>query len=158
LTTRVTRATKYKTLLLGAALIACTLPALAEAVPSAGILKGVRGEVVARDAAGNERRLTSGDAVFARERVSAGKGAGAAVMLRDSTLLILGENSQLDLASYTFDATEQSGSMAVRLLRGALRVITGVLGRTSADSVRISTRSVTIGIRGTDFIVETEGE
>jgi hypothetical protein len=46
--------------------------------------------------------------------------------------------------------------MLVRLGRGSLRMITGLLGKAHPDAVRVETQTATIGIRGTDFIVESE--
>lgn len=46
--------------------------------------------------------------------------------------------------------------MAIGLIGGTMRFITGLLGKHSPDRVRISTSTATVGIRGTDFILEAE--
>jgi hypothetical protein len=39
-----------------------------------------------------------------------------------------------------------------------MRYVTGLVGRRSPASVRVATATATIGIRGTDFIVEVLGD
>jgi hypothetical protein len=39
-----------------------------------------------------------------------------------------------------------------------MRMITGLIGKTNPDAVRVETQTATIGIRGTDFIVQTDGQ
>ncbi len=50
--------------------------------------------------------------------------------------------------------TTQDGGMLVSLLRGTLRMVTGLIGKTHPDAVRVETQTAVIGIRGTDFIVQ----
>lgn len=44
----------------------------------------------------------------------------------------------------------------VRLLRGTMRMITGLVAKLNPSRVAITTSTLTLGIRGTDFIVEGE--
>lgn len=76
------------------------------------------------------------------------------MVLRDGTTLIVGPSSRLDPKQFHFDSTTQDGGMLVSLLRGTLRMVTGLIGRT--DAVRVETQTAVIGIRGTDFIVEVD--
>ena len=74
--------------------------------------------------------------------------------LRDDTRISIGSNSTLVINRFNFDSKTQAGDVDTSILRGTMRYITGLVGRRNPDSVRVATRSVTIGIRGTDFIVE----
>ena len=120
-----------------------------------GTIKAADGDVSIRTAA-TGRPAAPGDPVTQAQTVVTGKAAGASLTMRDGTVLALGPSSALVLSEFSFNATTQQGSMAVRLLSGTLRMITGLLGKTSPDKVGITTSTSTIGIRGTDFIVETE--
>ena len=70
--------------------------------------------------------------------------------------MVVGPSSRLDLKQFHFDSTTQDGGLLVSLLRGSLRMITGLIGKTQPDAVRVETQTATIGIRGTDFIVQAD--
>ncbi|MFC5609086.1 FecR family protein [Variovorax soli] len=131
-------------------------PLSASAAAHAGFVKSVQGTVRLVGPSGEQRALKVGDAVRSSNRIESDAGGGASVVLRDGTVLVLGPSSQLDLKQFDFDATTQEGGMFVSLVRGSLRMISGLLGK-KPESVCVDTQTATIGIRGTDFIV-TSGE
>jgi hypothetical protein len=135
-----------------------TLPVLAQTESSAlraGIVKIVNGDVRVRDAQG-ERALKSGDAVFENARLVSGKEGSASVILRDGTTLVLGNNSQFEVQKFAFDATTQNGNIFVNLLEGSMRMLTGLIAKVNPEAIQVKTKTLSVGIRGTDFIVETE--
>jgi hypothetical protein len=145
-------------LLFGLAL-ACAMAfstSVAEAqTAAAGIAKIVTSDVRVSDTQG-ERVLKSGDAVFENTRLIAGKQSSASVVLRDGTTLVLSENSQFNIQKFTFDATTQDGGMLINLLQGSMRMLTGLIAKINPDAIQVKTKTLSVGIRGTDFIVETE--
>lgn len=148
------------TLVLGSSMALAQTPAAttAAAAPQAGFLKSVRGDVQLLSADGSARPAAAGDAVATVDRIVTGADAAASVVLRDGTALMIGPSSRLDVKEFHFDATTQDGGVLVSLLRGSLRMITGLIGKTNPDAVRIETQTATIGIRGTDFIVQADGK
>lgn len=124
----------------------------------AGFVKSVRGNVQLLSAAGTARTAVPGDALAVVDRIVTGPDSSAAVVLRDDTTLVVGPSSRLDLKEYHFDATTHDGGILVSLMRGSLRMITGLIGKAHPDAIRVETQTATIGIRGTDFIVETDGK
>ncbi len=122
---------------------------------SAGIAKIVTGDVRVVDTQG-ERPLKSGDAVFENTRLVAGKQSSASVILRDGTTLVLSENSQFNVEKFAFDATTQNGSILVNLLQGSMRMLTGLIAKLNPEAIQVKTKTLSVGIRGTDFIVNTE--
>lgn len=128
------------------------------AAPQAGFIKSVRGNVQLFGAAGPARNASAGDALAPTDRIVTGPESSASVVLRDDTTLVVGPSSRLDMKEFRFDATTHEGGLLISLLRGSLRMITGMIGKTNPDAVRIETQTATIGIRGTDFIVETDGQ
>lgn len=123
----------------------------------AATVKLVNGQVLARGPQG-ERPLNSGDEVAASERVQTGKGASVSLVLRDGSTLMLGPDSALDLKEFRFNSTTNEGNMVLSVVKGTLRMITGLIGKTRPESVRITTPTSTIGVLGTDFIVEVSEE
>jgi len=135
--------------------------AVAPAAPAdlkAGFVKSVRGNVQLLAASGTTRPASPGDALGAVDRIVTGPDSSAAVVLRDDTTLVVGPSSRLDLKEFHFDGTTHEGGMLLSLLRGSMRMITGLIGKTHPDAVRIETQTATIGIRGTDFIVQADGQ
>lgn len=148
-----------------------TVPAPAAAVPApvpataaakadlqAGFVKSVRGSVQLLNGAGAARTASPGDPLGAVDRIVTGPDSSAAVVLRDDTTLVVGPSSRLDLKEFHFDGTTRDGGILLSLLRGSMRMITGLIGKTNPDAVRIETQTATIGIRGTDFIVQADGQ
>lgn len=135
--------------------VVAAVAAPAASVPRSGIVKIIGGDVRVRDAQG-ERPLKSGDAVFANDRLISGKESSVSLVLRDGTTLVLANNSQLELQKFAFDATTQDGNMLVNLLQGSLRMLTGLIAKVNPDAIQVKTKTLSVGVRGTDFIVETE--
>jgi hypothetical protein len=122
----------------------------------AGVLKSVRGEVSLRNAKGIARPARAGEQVLPTDRIVTGADAAASLVLRDGTVMVLGPVSQLDLKAFQFDAVTHKGNLLVSLLQGSMRMLTGLLGKTEPEAVRIDTGSAYVGIRGTDFIVQAD--
>lgn len=128
------------------------------AEPQAGFVKSVRGNVQLLSTAGTPRVANAGDALAAVDRIVTGPDSSASVVLRDDTTLVVGPSSRLDLKEFHFNATTHEGGVLVSLLRGSMRMITGLIGKTNPDAIRVETQTATIGIRGTDFIVQSDGQ
>ena len=122
----------------------------------AGILKDIRGNVRLLGSDGVSRPARAGDALAPIERIETEPNAAAGVVLRDGTSLVVGPSSRLDLKEFHFDSTTRDGGILISLVRGSLRMITGLIGKTQPDAVRVETPTATIGIRGTDFIVQAD--
>ena len=88
--------------------------------------------------------------------MSTGRDGAAVIVLRDGTALTVGPSSTLDLSRFQFDATTQQGNVLLDLLQGTLRVVTGVLAKVNPDLFKVQTPTAVVGVRGTDFIVETQ--
>lgn len=119
-----------------------------------GTFKNLEGSVAVIRGSQNLPALP-GQGLLEGDRVVTGPMSAAAVTLRDGTMLSVGANASVDLSHYTFDTTSQNGSLLLHLLQGTLRMVTGIMGKTSPDMIKISTPTAVIGVRGTDFIVET---
>lgn len=120
-----------------------------------GTFKQVQGEawVGPPDA---RRAAQPGAGLRATERVSTGRDGSAVIVLRDGTTLTVGPNTLLDLSRFQFDATTQQGNVLLDLLQGTVRVVTGLLAKVNPDLFKVQTPTAVVGVRGTDFIVETQ--
>ncbi|HJS04719.1 MAG TPA: FecR domain-containing protein [Variovorax sp.] len=149
-------------LLSGAGALAQTAPAADATAASpigaehAGILKSVRGKVLLLGADGVSRPAQAGDPIAPIERLQTEADSAASLVLRDGTMMVVGPSSRIDLKQFHFDSTTRDGGLLVSLLRGSLRMVTGLIGKAHPDAVRVETQTATIGIRGTDFIVQAD--
>ena len=117
----------------------------------AGTFKQVQGTV---SLAGQSGRPAPGDALREGDRLQTGRQSTVTVVLQDGTLLAVGPNSEMDLSQFQFNTTTQDGSALVNLLRGSVRVITGLMTKTQPERFQVRTPTAVVGVRGTDFIVE----
>jgi hypothetical protein len=119
-----------------------------------GTFKQVEGETWA-GRAGARRAAEPGAGVALAERLSTGKNGAATITLKDGTVLTMGPNTTMDLSRFQFDSTTQKGHFGLDLLQGTVRVVTGLLARINPELFKVSTPTSVVGVRGTDFIVET---
>lgn len=145
-------------LMLAAPLGHAQTPAPAEA-PRAGTFKQVQGETwIGQPGAPATQRRTPqpGDGLREAERVSTGASGSATIVLKDGTALTVGPNSTVDLSRFQFDSTTQKGNFLLDLLQGSVRVVTGLLAKVNPDLFKVQTPTSVVGVRGTDFIIETQ--
>jgi len=119
----------------------------------AGVIKTARGAVVA-ERAGAKVALAPGVKVSRGDRIVTGADGYLGMTMSDDTLLTLGPGTVLRLDDYRFDAKTHDGSFLVSLTKGVLSVVTGLIARRSPDAFVVKTRVSTMGVRGTEFIVE----
>lgn len=129
--------------------------AAANAAP-AGTVKRIAGTVTL-ERAGARNPVAVGAAVQAGDTLRTGSDGAVGITLADDTLLTLGADSELVLDSYSFDSTTHDGGLLVSLWRGTVGVVTGLIGRKAPEKLRFQTRTVVLGVRGTEFIVDASG-
>ncbi len=104
-----------------------------------------------------QRELKIGHRVHRDEIIRTGSQAQVEFKLDDDTRLALGPDAELRLDEFAIGGGNTSSSIAVRLLKGTLRFLTG---RQTSQSYRIDTPAATIGVRGTvfDLYINPQGE
>lgn len=86
--------------------------------------------------------------------VTTGPNSRATIRLDDGHAVVLAENSEFRLDAYRFDrSTPQTNNIAIQLLKGALRSVSGLIGGRNPGEFALRTATATIGIRGTDFVI-----
>ncbi len=118
-----------------------------------GTFKTVQGAVTVGQGDA-KRAVASGGGVVEADRVQTDATGSAVLMLRDGTTIAIGPNTTVDLSRFQFDSTTQQGNLAIRVLQGTIRMVTGLLGKVQPDNVKVTTPASTVSVRGTDFIVE----
>ena len=135
--------------------LACGCLAVADALAddAAGVVKTLKGSVQIERRAGNAGAAV-GSEVYGSDRIVTGPQSSVGITLRDSTQLSAGANTILDLNKFAFNTTTHDGVLDATVKRGSLAVISGKLAHANPDAVRFSTPTTTLGVRGTQFIIE----
>ena len=122
---------------------------------AAGIVKRVAGTAtLQRQSAGVP--VGVGDPVRVGDTLRTGADGAVGITLTDDTLLTIGANSELVLNDYSFDGTTQDGNMLASLWRGTAAFVTGLIAKKAPEKVKVQTRTVVLGVRGTEFIVDAQ--
>lgn len=121
------------------------------AAEAAGYVQVVVGSAKLYDAAGMERDIQKGAEIRPGDRIVTGDQSLVQMKLTDGSYVSVRTNTDVALEHYRHDekSPKESGAL-LKLVRGALRSITGLIGARNPDGYRIVTPTATIGIRGTD--------
>lgn len=110
-----------------------------------------RGVGFAQSGTQTPRTLGKGLPLAEGDRLTTADGASAIVKLQDGTRMTVRPNSDLVLQQFQYREASSDNSMVMQLLRGGFRAITGLIAKSSPNAARVTTKTATIGIRGTDF-------
>lgn len=121
-------------------------PAFADA---AGVAKGVDPQAEALGG-GATRTLVVGADIFLGDKLTTGPEGLIQILFSDNTRLVIGPNSALTIEDYLFRNNGTAGKLAVDMLAGSFRFITGTSPK---GAYEINTPTGTIGVRGTVFDV-----
>ncbi len=129
------------------------------AVLASGKLTSAQGEISATDSSGAKRKLVEGASVYEGETVETGAGAKGVLIFRDESRLSLGANTRFSVVNFIFDdKSPAEGKFVVSLLRGSMRALTGLIGKSNTRNVSFATATATIGIRGTGLDLDCNAE
>jgi hypothetical protein len=135
------------------------IPQAGQATPAtapAGRIKRTAGTVTL-ERTGSRAPVAVGTTVQPGDILRTGADGAVGLTLADDTLLTLGADSELVLDAFTFDTTTHDGGLLLSLWRGTVAVVTGLIGRKAPEQLRVRTRTVVLGVRGTEFIVDASG-
>ncbi|MBI5900155.1 MAG: FecR domain-containing protein [Rhodocyclales bacterium] len=106
---------------------------------------------------GQSRALAVGGLLESGDVISVAKGT-MTVKFEDGQIVVLQENSRFAIEKYDYNKQKVAeSSVAMSLLSGGMRFITGVIGGTRKDAIAMKAGTATIGIRGTDLAINIAG-
>lgn len=144
-TQRAGRKRSLAALLLGALL--CAAPPLA--AQPVGEVVHVQGIASAQRPGEAARFIQKGDALSEGDVLNTAGRGYAVIELKDGSKMTLRPDTTFAIAEYR-QGTGNDG-MLLRLLKGGMRAVTGLIAKRSPQSVRVNAATATIGIRGTAF-------
>jgi len=92
--------------------------------------------------------------LYSKDVIETTASAFVGMVLIDGTKITAGANTKLNLANYEFNPETQKGVMKVNVVKGIIQVASGTLGKTSRENVQFNSPTASIGIRGTNFVIE----
>src|SRR5882724_8763177 len=102
---------------------------------------------------GQSRPLSKGSEIGPGEVVDTGNGR-AQLRFTDGGVVSLQPQTQFRIETYGFDKNDsQKNSIVMNLLKGGMRTITGLIGKTNRAGYKLQTATATVGIRGTEFSI-----
>ena len=137
--------------LIAALILALAFAGMSARAETVGRVLLAAGDVVAVRA-GKALPLAAGTLIEDKDTLRTGAASNLQVRFTDSSIMSLRENSELAIEEYRFGGSAGGLEKAFyKLLKGGLRTVTGLIGRTRHDNYRIDSVTATIGIRGTHF-------
>lgn len=124
----------------------------------AGTVTFVVGDSTVLHDGGRAEPLGRGNPVHEGQSIATGANGHVHLRMIDDAFLSVRPNSLLRIESYRYDPAQPSANNIKYVLeKGVVRSISGKAGEQSKDSYRLNTPLAAIGIRGTDFVVQTDG-
>lgn len=140
-------------------LLSCAVLVFAAASTSAlaqsevGLFKTLAG-VVQVQRAGASAEAQVGAPVYASDVIVSGAESSFGITLQDNTVLSGGAESEVRLDNFRFDRRRRAGNLQATINRGSLAAVSGHLSKSAPDSMRFKTATMTLGVRGTEFLIE----
>jgi hypothetical protein len=111
----------------------------------------VQGDLSAKDEGSKVRKLLLGAPLYEGDALITGKKSYAVVAFRDESRISLQESTVFQVEKFKYDKAALQENAVLRLLKGGVRVVTGLIGRVNRDNYQFRVATATIGIRGTGF-------
>jgi len=135
-------------------LSAVTLDVGAAPTPVSGYIQDMSGDVRLGFNKRDMRAAHKNDSLQPGMTVVTGADGSAVLKFADGETIALTRSTKFFVQEYLFDPQKPAeGRSVFSLLQGGLRFVTGLLGRSNPSAFKLKTRSVTMGIRGTDATV-----
>jgi hypothetical protein len=121
------------------------------------VATSVTGTVQVQTGTAAARPLRQGDEVRQGDTISTGAASSTVLKFDDGQIAALTANSRMTITAYQYNPQAQTGNVLLSLINGGMRAITGLIGRNQPERVAFRAATATIGIRGSDGNIATDG-
>src|SRR6266498_575474 len=141
-------------------MLALVSAALSEAaLANTGHVDFAIGNVVVTEASGRAHALLKGAEVGSGDKIASGADGRAQIRFSDGAYVSLQPNTEFDIKEYRYSGKADGTESALfGLFKGAMRTVTGLVGRANKSRYRIATPTATIGIRGTGGLIQVNND
>lgn len=124
----------------------------------AGVVEFSVGDVVAEAANGGARNLVKNSEVLSGDRIKTRSGR-AQIRFADGAFISLVPDTEFHVRNYRYDGrTDGSETSFLSILKGTVRAVSGLIGKTNRSRFEIQTPTATLGIRGTGGIIDVAAD
>lgn len=126
--------------------------AFSQSQPVVGQVTHLSGVLSVRHADGARMVLSVKSAILQGDTLITERETYARVKFIDNGEIVLRPGTEVAVSKYLYDEKEpKNDSVAIGLVKGGLRAVTGLVGKRNHEAVNFDTPTATIGIRGTHF-------
>lgn len=120
----------------------------------AGVILFANGKVTAKSKDGKTRTLKRGSNVNVGDTIFTGTSSQAQIRAGDGSMFSLNASSKLIIIEHQYTGDIEKQSSVIELVKGGMRAVTGLIGKNKPESFKIKVKQATIGIRGTEFVIQ----
>ncbi|WP_419770236.1 MAG: FecR domain-containing protein [Candidatus Marinarcus sp.] len=99
-----------------------------------------------------EIKLELGSIILKNDAIKTQDNTKVQIIFTDNTIITVGKNSQLNVNNYIYDEQNKEYNANFGLLKGTFRTITGKIGKIAPNKFKLSSKTSSIGIRGTQIL------
>jgi hypothetical protein len=125
--------------------------------PKIAQVKKTSGQVTIVHEGGNVAAKV-GDFLYEKDVIQTGAHGAVGITFTDNTVMSTGPNSEVSLEEYRFDSSNFNGAMLTDMRKGTLAMVSGDIARSTPGAMKVKTPTAILGVRGTRFAVQVEGE
>lgn len=119
----------------------------------------LRGQLSATDKHKKTRQLFTGGPLYEADKLKTGLSSFTVLAFKDKSRITLQSDSIFEIKKLHYEEDKPSlGSSFMVLLRGGLRAVSGLIGKSNKNAYKMQTPVATIGIRGTGYDIQCEGD
>lgn len=123
-----------------------------------GRIADIKGSLQASDEVGISRVLIKGSAIYQHDQLKTKPNGYAVVAFNDNSRMTIASDSIVDIVKHNFNPLKpKDNNAAIRLVRGGMRLLTGLISKLNRQHFNVFAMTATIGIRGTGFDVFCDG-
>lgn len=119
-----------------------------------GSVESLEGTATVQHANGVSEPLVKGSKIYADDIIETGGDAAVGVLLADDSVFSVGANSRMVVDNFVYDAASGDGNLGISFLKGAFSFVSGKIAQNDYSDVDIKVPFGSIGIRGTEFVVD----
>jgi hypothetical protein len=127
------------------------------ALAASAVVTSLTGTAQVQTGAAAPRALRVGDEVAQGDTIATGGNSSVVIKFDDGQVAALTSNSRMQISAYAYDPPKRTGNILLSLVVGGMRAITGLIGHGQPDNVKFRAATATIGIRGSDGMIVTDG-
>jgi hypothetical protein len=142
---------RFIALVAGLAAVAVSGPSFAQK-PQGYVLE-VNGNVTGQVGSGQPVKVDKGQTLVNNATITTSPQSYAVLKFEDGTSVLLKENTSFQIQNYTYNPkVPEDASVIFNLVRGGMRILTGLVTSRNRETLKVATPLVTMGIRGTEFV------